>query len=195
MGEEIIRRARTQNADALVDIYTECFPTRVREVFGGAHRRTLIRDYLVFYLSWDPRHNWVAIREEEIVGFVIAPCRYSPLRATLTHGQVGRWMWHLLTGRYGLPLHILKLFLGSGFAFDHDPVIQRLCGKPVIHLCAIRARNQGQGVGSHLMAHTLTSHQQDGVGCCWLMVQRDNLRAIALYKKFGFSCYGHRVSW
>jgi ribosomal protein S18 acetylase RimI-like enzyme len=190
MGEEVIRRARTQDADALVDIYTECFPERVREVFGVPYRRALIRDYLLFYLSWDPGHNWVTVRDGEVVGFVIAPCRYSPLRATLTHGQVWRWLWHLVSGQYGLPLHIFRLFLASGFALDPDPVIQRLWGKPMIHLCAVRTHHQGQGVGSHLMARTLTSHRQDGANCCWLVAHHDNLRALALYKKFGFGCYG-----
>jgi ribosomal protein S18 acetylase RimI-like enzyme len=189
MAKETVRAARSQDVEALIDIYTECFPKRVMEVFGRPHRRTLIRDYLLFYLSWDPRNNWVAVMDEEILGFVIAPCQYSPVRALLTQGQIWHWLWHLLTGKYGLPLHIFKLFLASGFAFNPDPVIQRMWGKPTIHLCAIRPAYQGRGIGSRLMNHALTAYQQAGVSGCWLVVEPHNLQAIALYKKFGFDAY------
>jgi ribosomal protein S18 acetylase RimI-like enzyme len=189
MREEVIRTARLQDVEALIAIYTECFPERAMEVFGWPHRVILLRDYLQFYLSWDPQHNWVAVMDEEILGFVIAPCHYTPARAALTHGQMWHWLWHLITGKYGLPVHIFKLFLAAGFAFNPDPVIRQVWGKPTIHLCAIRPQQQGRGVGSRLMKQTLTSHQQAGMSFCWLVVQQENLRAIAFYKKFGFDCY------
>jgi ribosomal protein S18 acetylase RimI-like enzyme len=189
MGGDGIRLAQRCDVDALVDIYIACFPERVREVFGGPQRRTMIRDYLLFYLSWDPGNNWVAIGREGVVGFIIAPCRYSPLKAAVRHGQVWRWLWHLLSGQYGLPLHILRLFLVSGFAFSPNAVLQRMKGKPTIHLCAVRPRHQGRGVASGLVAHTMAAYRRNGVSGCWLAVQQDNIPAIALYKKFGFDLY------
>jgi hypothetical protein len=61
VGEAFIRQAAPPDIKALVDIYIECFPERVNEVFGGPHRRAFIRDYLRFYLARDPL----------IIGFIL----------------------------------------------------------------------------------------------------------------------------
>src|ERR687883_576867 len=125
MGKEFIRHATCQDIEALVDIYVECFPEQVKRVFGGTHRRMFIRDYLLFYLSWDPESNWVYVIDGVVVGFIIAPARYSPWRAALSGGQLFRWLGHLLSGGYGFPLHILNRFLAGGFSFSRNPAIQR----------------------------------------------------------------------
>ncbi len=186
MEEGIIRHPSVRDIEALVDIYIECFPDRVEEVFGGAYRRTFIHDYLRFYLSWDPENNWVYLLDKKILGFVIGPCRHAPARAALAHGQVWRWLWHLLTGRYGFPLHIIKLFLTAGFAFNRKPAIKQLWGNPYIHLFAVTPRFQGMGIGSKLMGWTLDQYRKQGVDFCWLVVEGGNERAIEFYKRFGF---------
>jgi hypothetical protein len=89
MGEELIRNATSEDLDALVDIYIECFPERVKEVFGGPHRRIFIRDYLCFYLSWDPASNWVYVQDGAVVGFLIAPGHYSAWKAIFVGGRMG----------------------------------------------------------------------------------------------------------
>ena len=66
MSNEFIRQATAQDIDALVDIYIESFPERVKEVFGGPHRRVFIGDYLLFYLAWDPTSNWVYVKDGDL---------------------------------------------------------------------------------------------------------------------------------
>jgi ribosomal protein S18 acetylase RimI-like enzyme len=188
MPQVIIRHPADSDLQVLVEIYSACFADRVLEVFGGTHRRTFIADYLRFYLAWDPANAWVYEHDDKVVAVVIAPCHYAPLRAALIQGQVFSWLWHLLTGRYGLPIHIFKLFLRSGFAFNNDPAIRELWGRPYIHLFAVAPGSQGQKIGARLLEWTLEQFRRQAVECCWLLVQEDNHRAIALYERYGFRC-------
>jgi ribosomal protein S18 acetylase RimI-like enzyme len=186
MSQAVIRHPLDRDLKALVEIYSACFPERAREVFGSADHRVFIADYLRFYLAWDPANTWVYEHEDNVSGVVIAPCRYAPVRAALVRGQVFSWLWHLLTGRYGIPLHILKLFFRAGFAFNSDAAIRELWGKPYIHLFAVAPARQGQRIGATLLSWTLDHYRRQGVEGCWLLVQAQNQRAIALYEGFGF---------
>jgi ribosomal protein S18 acetylase RimI-like enzyme len=186
MPQGIIRHPSDRDLKTLVEIYSACFPDRVLKVFGGAHRRVFIGDYLRFYLAWDAANAWVYMNNDHVVGVAIAPRPSVSLRAVLVQGQAFSWLWHMLTGRYGIPVHILKMFLSSGFAFSSDPVIQELWGRPYIHLFAVAPGHQGQGIGSTLLAWTLEQYRKQGVECCWLAVQENNQAGIALYQKFGF---------
>ena len=188
MPQAIIRHPVDSDLPVLVEIYAACFADRVLEIFGGPHRSAFIADYLRFYLAWDPANAWVYEHDNHVVAVVIAPCRYAPLKAALFRGQVFSWFWHLLTGRYGLPLHIFRLFLNSGFAFNEDAVIRELWGRPYIHLFAVAPGSQGQRFGAKLLEWTLEQFRRQAVECCWLLVQKDNHRAIKLYEKFGFRC-------
>lgn len=189
MSQTNIRHPLEKDVDALVEIYITCFPDRVQEVFGGAHRRVFIGDYLRFYLAWDPAHAWVYAVGDDILGMVVSPCCYSPTRTALRRGQVFTWLWHLLSGRYGWPFHIIKLFLRTGFALNPDPAIKQLWGRPYIHLFAVAKGSQGKGVGSKLMKWTLDQFEREGIDFCWLVVQRDNLIGINFYTRFGFWTY------
>jgi ribosomal protein S18 acetylase RimI-like enzyme len=192
VGTGFIRQAVSQDVNTLVDIYIECFPERVNEVFGGSHRRTFIRDYLLFYLSWDPASNWVYVRDGAVVGFIMVACRYSPWRVMLSHGQLFRWIGHLLTGAYGFPFHLVKKFFGGGFAFASDAAIKHLWGKPYIHLIAVRTADRGEssrgllGIGRQLLRWAITEHQKKGIRFCWGLVQPTGTRFIPIWKRTGF---------
>lgn len=194
MDKGIISHPGVRDTEALVSIYMECFPTRVEEVFGDVHRRTFICDYIRFYLSWDPKNNWVYKLDEKVLGFVIAPSGYVPARAALKQAQVLRWLNHLLLGRYGLPFHIIKRFLTAGFAFNPDLALKRLWGKPYVHLFAVTEGSQGKGIGSRLMGWTLDQYKQQGIHFCWLTVQSDNQRGIEFYQRFGFRIHEAMVN-
>lgn len=55
---------------------------------------------------------------------------------------------------------------------------------------SIQKEYWGQGIGSHIMTAILETARQAGYEQLELDVVTDNERAIALYKKFGFSIYG-----
>jgi hypothetical protein len=190
MAEEWIRNATPEDLDALVDIYIECFPDRVKEIFGGPHRRTFIRDYLRFYLSWDPASNWVYVQDGAVVGFIIAPGRYSSRRAMLSRGQLFRWIGHFCRGAYGFPVHIGKQFLRGGFAFTADSAIKRLQGKPYIHLIAVKAaaRRTPSGVspGIQLIRWMFAEHSKRGIHFWWAVVQPSERRLIPFWQWMGF---------
>lgn len=195
MGQEFIRKATPQDIDALVEIYIECFPERVKEIFGGPHRRTFIRDYLLFYLSWDPESNWVYVKDGAVVGVIIAPCRYSPWRAALSGGQLFRWLGHLLSGEYGFPFRIVKMFLTGGFAFTSNTAIRRLWGKPYIHLVAVKATERGEpsrgllGIGRQLVCWVIAEQRKKGVRFWWGLVQPTTSRFIPIWKRIGFRIF------
>ena len=190
MGQELIREATFGDLEALVDIYIECFPERVKEVFGGPKRRTFIRDYLRFYLSWDPASNWVYVQGGIVVGFLIAPGHYSAWRALLSRGQLFRWVSHLFSGAYGFPIDIGKQFLRGGFAFSSDAAIKRLRGKPYIHLIAVKAvaRVQRSGVppSIQLVRWMFAEHRKRGIHCWWAVVQPAQRRMIPFWQWMGF---------
>jgi hypothetical protein len=191
-GREGIRQAMPQDIDALVDIYIECFPERVTEVFGGPHRRVFIRDYLLFYLAWDPPNNWVYVRDGTVMGCIMVPCHYSPWKAMLCHAQLFRWIGHFLMGEYGFPRHLVKKFLSGGFAFSSDPAIKRLQGKPYIHLIAVRASEGKElsrglmGIGRQLMRWAIADQRRKGIHFWWGVVQPSGSRFLPIWKRIGF---------
>jgi Acetyltransferase (GNAT) family len=195
VGKDFIRQATPQDIDALIDIYIECFPERVNEVFGGSHRRVFIRDYLLLYLAWDPPSNWVCVRDGVVVGFIIAPCHYSPWRAMLSHARLFRWLSHFLIGQYGFPIHLVKKFFRGGFAFTSDPAIKRLQGEPYIHLIAVRATDGKEpsrgllGIGRQLLRWVLADRRRKGIHFCWAVVQPTNSRFIPIWKRIGAKVY------
>jgi hypothetical protein len=195
VGKEFIRQATPQDIDALLDIYIECFPERVNKMFGGPHRRVFIRDYLLFYLAWDPPTNWIYVRDSTVLGFIMAPCHYSPWRAMLSRAQLFRWISHFLMGEYGFPTHLVKKFFSGGFAFTSDPAIQRLQGKPYIHLIAVKATDgkepsRGlQGIGRQLLHWAIADHRRKGSHFLWGVVQPTGSRFIPIWKRIGAKIY------
>jgi [ribosomal protein S18]-alanine N-acetyltransferase len=181
-----VHKARNSDLDQLVDVYLECFSQRAREVFGDGNKRLFIRDYLGFFLSWDPDGNWVYVENNSVLGFIIAPCRYSPWRAALSQGQVVRWAIHFLTGKYGFPVHIVKKFLLAGFAFNPDPQVRQMWGKPFIHGIAVAERVRRQGVASELVRRALDEHRKKGYRFCFGVLRPGNIQAIFLLEKAGF---------
>jgi hypothetical protein len=205
VGKDFIRQATPHDIDALVDIYIECFPERVNEIFGGPHRRVFIGDYLLFYLAWDPTSNWVYVRDGAVVGFIMVPCHYSPWRAMLSDGRLLRWVGHCFTGKYGFPIHIAKRFFSGGFAFSSDPAIKRLQGKPYVHAIAVRAIDDGKepsqglvGIGRQLLHWAIADHRRKGIHFWWAVVQATGSRFIPIWKRIGFKIYpisdGHSLA-
>ena len=181
------RIAVNSDLDQIVDLYLACFPERAREVFGWKDNCCIIRDYLAFFLSWDRDSNWVYVQDNKVLGLIIAPCQYSPWRAALAQGQVFRWAIHFLTGRYGVPIQILRRFLLAGFAFNPDPQIQQMWGKPFIHGIAVAESVRKQGVATELVHHVLQVHRSKGSSFCFAVLRPGNVGAISLLEKAGFT--------
>ncbi len=77
----------------------------------------------------------------------------------------------------------------------------RVCGYLVLWLfppeayianVAVDPESQGKGVGSALLEHVVAYCQDEQISCITLEVRRSNLRAQALYKRFGFEVVGIR---
>jgi GNAT superfamily N-acetyltransferase len=183
-----IHLASQNDLDQMVDLYLECFPQRAREVFGDGNKRTFIRDYLGFYLSLDPDGSWVYGEDNgdnRVLGFIIAPCHYSPWRTSLAKGRVLRWAIHLLMGRYGFPFHIIRRFLSAGFAFSSDLQIQHMWGKPFIHGLAVAERVRRQGVGTALIFRAIEEHRNKGAHFCFAVL-RPGSQAASVLARAGF---------
>jgi hypothetical protein len=192
VGKECIRQATAQDIGALMDIYIGCFPETVARVFGGPHRRVFIRDYLLFYLALDPAGNWVYVRDDVVVGFIMVPCHYSPWKTMLSRAHLFRWISHFLMGHYGLPIHLFKKFLSGGFAFTSEPAIKRLQGKPYVHLIAVRAPDGKEpsrglvGISRQLLYWVIADHREKGIHFCWALVQPAGSRFLPIWRRVGF---------
>ncbi len=182
-----IRLAGEADVDQIVAIYRACFPERVAAVFGARPRVSLIRDYLRFYLSWDPDHTWVCVNGDVVRGFLIAPVRYAPLRAAFAGGQALGWGARFIGGRYGVPWRIIGAFLRSGFVFRAEPEIRRRWGQPYIHGIAV-APTPGVsrvGIGVALMRHMLAAYRARGVAYCWGVVPAGNATGTDFHRGLG----------
>jgi ribosomal protein S18 acetylase RimI-like enzyme len=51
----------------------------------------------------------------------------------------------------------------------------------------------GQGIGSALLAHAITSYRANGLSQVTLNTQLDNIASQFLYRKFGFNATGQRL--
>jgi hypothetical protein len=159
------------------------------------HRRVFIRDYLLFYLAWDPPNNWVYVKDGTIVGFIIVPCHYAPWRAMLVRAQLFRWVGHFFMGEYGFPIIVMKKFIGGGFSFTSDPAIKRLSGKPYIHLIAVKPMEGREpsngllGIGRELLCWVITDLHKKGIHFCWAVVQPTGSRFIPIWKRIGFKIH------
>lgn len=69
-----------------------------------------------------------------------------------------------------------------------------LAGEKKSHLhvftFAVRKEFEGRGWGKTLLAHTIDKAKDCGIATIMLEVREDNMRAIGLYKKFGFERAG-----
>jgi hypothetical protein len=191
-GKEGIRQAMPQDIDAFVDIYIECFPERVTEIFGGPQRRVFIRDYLLFYLALGAASNWVYVKDGTVVGFIMVPWHIPSWKAMLADGQLFWWIVHFLMGDYGFPVHLVKKFFRGGFAFTSDPVIKCLQGKPYIHLIAVKATDGKElprgllGIGRQLMQWAIADQRRKGVHFWWGVVQPSGSRFLPIWRRIGF---------
>lgn len=182
-----VRLAMRSDLDQIVSLYLACFPQRVREVFGDRDQRILIRDYLGFFLSWDPGGNWVYVEGDTVLGWIIAPCRYAPWRAAFAHGQVFRWGLHFLKGQYGWPIPIVKRVLGAGWALNADPQVRQMWGQPFIHGLAVEEGVRRQGVATELVRRVLAVHRKQGSHGCFAVIRPGNTPVISLLTKLGFT--------
>lgn len=64
-----------------------------------------------------------------------------------------------------------------------------------IYRLAVFKKDEGQGVGSALLAEALRQMEQEGVKTCYLEVRAGNTRAYDLYKKSGFEVYRVRKAY
>ena len=92
--------------------------------------------------------------------------------------------------------------LGSGYpaCVLHDASAQVLgyfvamVGVDEWHLLniTVAAAHQGDGHGRFLLDHLVTLCHQQGAAMLWLEVRRSNARAMAMYRRYGFSEIGVR---
>lgn len=60
---------------------------------------------------------------------------------------------------------------------------------------AVAPETQGRGYGRRLMEEVLRRLYADGVAACFLEVDRDNARAVGLYRALGFEPVGERKGY
>ena len=123
---------------------------------------------------------------------------------------VGSESDNLTFGADGIPLsveqeeHILENLSKSShstmlLAFDGETIVGNGCieGSRNLrfrHRCSlaitVRKAYWGNGIGSELMRRLIAFARESGAEVVSLEVRSDNERAKALYRKFGFTCFG-----
>lgn len=115
----------------------------------------------------DPRHVRAHVTREFTV---------EGVRRTLEDERCSTW-WLL---DEGLPIGFLKVNRGEAQTEPH------LRDGLEIEQIYVLASHHGQRLGGRLMAHAITTAQEEGFPFIWLGVWENNRKALAVYEHLGF---------
>lgn len=183
MSQEIaLRPATLADAKILAHLWVATFPDKFGPILGDKAEPVLCD-----WLRLSQRHlltTTVAQIEEAVVGFIVLETPSAP------RADDGRWLWHALqlnNGIFGaLRGLLLMLLINHNRQPSNDEVY--------IEMLGVDYAWRGQGVARCLIEHAEAVVRQQGLSQLALAVVIDNLPAIQLYKKLGFTARSERHS-
>lgn len=183
MCDEITLRPATLNdAQRLAQLWTTTFPDKFGPILGDKAERVLCD-----WLRLSERHlqtTTLAEIDETVTGFMVLETSPAP------HADDGRWMWHALqlnNGIFGALRGMLLMLLID----RHHP---RHSHEIYIEMLGVDPAWRGRGVAHQLIAHAEAVAQQQNFERLALAVVNDNLPAIQLYEKMGFTTQSEQRS-
>ncbi|GAB4442719.1 MAG: hypothetical protein Fur0044_39140 [Anaerolineae bacterium] len=181
-SEIILRPATLTDAQVLAQLWMATFPDKFGPILGHKAERVLCD-----WLRLSERHLQTTTLAEisgAVAGFMVLETPSAP------RADDGRWLWHALqlnNGIFGALRGMLLMLLIDNRHPHHQNEIY-------IEMLGVDPAWRGQGVAHRLIAHAETVAQQQNASKLALAVVRDNLPAIHLYEKMGFTTQSERRS-
>jgi [ribosomal protein S18]-alanine N-acetyltransferase len=185
------RLATFEDLPEMASVYAAAFPDSLRHFFGDRPSPLkAIADALGLAVRAEPRSNFVADQDGQIVGYCLAPAHTSRLAKACGAACLSRFLLRWITGRYGLGFRALWVLgrdkLQARRQSRNDP---HQADAHILSI-AVSPDAQGQGVGKTLLRHALCHFDRERVERVRLEVRPDNLPALRLYEKYGFVTVG-----
>ncbi len=183
MCEEItLRPATLADAQVLAQLWAATFPDKFGPILGEKAERVLCD-----WLRLSERHLQTTTLAEigkAVAGFVVLETPSAP------HTDDGRWLWHALqlnNGIFGALRGMLLMLLIDRHHPRHENEIY-------IEMLGVDPTWRGRGVAYQLIAHAEAVAQQQNLERIALAVVNDNLPALQLYEKMGFTTQSEQRS-
>lgn len=193
MNEYRITRAAMRDVPAIAALFTECFRESVLHHCGKLPKPQAMQDVFALVYEAEPAAALLAVSGEgEAIGYCLAPTRLTELWVrAITGGHVFRWAWRWLSGRYGFGLHPVRVIFLNKLAFLRSAATPTQAAQARILSVAVTDAWRGRGVASALMGEAMTYFLKCGVPRVRLEVRPDNVPAIRVYEKWGFTAAGY----
>jgi ribosomal protein S18 acetylase RimI-like enzyme len=183
MSDEIILRPATlADAKILARLWVATFPDKFGPILGEKAERVLCD-----WLRLSERHlqtTTIAEIEGGVIGFIVLETPAAP------RADDGRWLWHALqlnNGIFGaLRGMLLMLLIDNDHQVSEDEIY--------IEMLGVDPDWRGQGIAQHLIVHAEAMACQQALNQLALAVVSDNIPAIHLYEKMGFTISAERRS-
>lgn len=182
-----IRPYRAEDRESLLKIAadTAFFGEPVEKFIED--RRIFLDAFYLYYTDYEPQHSWVAVCNEQVVGFLTG-CYDTRLQREYT-GKVleKRALKKVLTGKYRLGKKFLRYLFRywmSKMIFEKTAV--DLTQYPAHFHINVESKWRGQGIGRNLIETYLKHLEKDGICGVHLQTTSFNKVAVGLYEKMGF---------
>lgn len=181
-SEIILRPATLADAQVLAQLWAATFPDKFGPILGDKAERVLCD-----WLRLSERHlqtTTLAEIGETVAGFIVLETHSAP------RADDGRWLWHALqlnNGIFGALRGMLLMLLIDHYHPRHPNEIY-------IEMLGVDPAWRGRGVAYRLIAHAEAVARQQSATQLALAVVNDNLPAIQLYEKLGFTTQSEQRS-
>ncbi len=181
-GRIDLRPATAADAERLAHLWVVTFPDKFGPILGEQAER-IICDWL----RLSQRHlqtTTLAEMNGVIAGYVVLETPVAP------HTDTGRWLWRALQLHNGIFGALRSFLLMVLIDIDHQPGRNEV----YIEMLGVAPAWRGRGVGRRLISYAEQIARQHSASQLTLNVVCDNLVALNLYKKMGFTARRMRQS-
>lgn len=192
----VVEQAKLTDIPAIAALFTESFKESVLHHCGGRlPKLQAMEDVFTLVYQAEPEAALLArLGDGPYIGYCFAPTRLSGLwLRALWGGHLAKWTWRWLTGQYGFGLHPIKIIIMNKLAFLHSAIAPTKAANARILSVAVAPEARGRGVASQLIGAAMDYFRAQEVTRVRLEVRPDNLAAICVYEKWGFTLDGYTM--
>lgn len=186
------RNAARKDLTGIADVFLAAFPESVEHYVGHPIKPDVIEDGFAIALDAEPESLFVAMLDDAVTGYVLAPTQFSRIvRTAIFHGHLLRMFRRWITGRYGIGIKPVLISARNWLSLWREAREPEMHAEGRILSIAVSPRCQGMGVGTKLMELGLSYLRSRGERVVRLEVRPENAAAVHVYEKLGFECKGH----
>lgn len=190
MENIVFKNVSKENISEIVKMRMS-YKDRISVFFYEIPSKCLIEDYFYFYLENYPDGFWIVFEKDVIIGYIIiTELGERNWHKVILKGYLFKWLFNWLSGNYGISLKsviksVLRVFYSNSIKAKHDNKISdKIC---YIASIGVKSDLRGKGIGSKILQFAFEYARQKGYNEICLKVGKDNIPAIMLFKKAGFT--------